>query len=103
MKLFGLSRGCKRASVDSMRANVDFKTFRLMVADHFGIPEDRLSSEVSFSDDLGVDSLSLVNFIVKLERAYAVRIDLDSVFCLKNVGEAYEIFAREASRGRDIG
>ncbi|HEX3043816.1 MAG TPA: acyl carrier protein [Bacillota bacterium] len=68
-----------------------FDQFKLMIADHLGVDVNRITKDTSFLDDLGIDSLSLVNFIIKLEKMYQIKIELDHVWQLKNIGEAYEI------------
>jgi acyl carrier protein len=70
----------------------NFDQFKLMIADHLGVDVNRITKDTSFLNDLGIDSLSLVNFIIKLEKMYGIRIELDHVWRLKNIGEAYEIF-----------
>jgi acyl carrier protein len=78
-----------------MNNTVSFDQFRHMVADHFGLPIDRLTKDISFLDDLGLDSLSLVNFIIKLEKTYNIKIEMDNVWSLKNIGEAYDILIKK--------
>jgi acyl carrier protein len=73
-----------------MDRKISFDEFRKMIADYFGIALERISRGVSFSNDLGIDSLSLVNFIVKLEKNYGIKIDLDYVWSLSDIGEAYD-------------
>jgi acyl carrier protein len=72
-----------------------FDQFKRMIADHFGFEEDRLEHATSFLDDLGIDSLSLINFVVKLEMKYGIKIDMDNVWDLQSVGEAYKIFRQK--------
>ena len=75
-----------------MDTTMSFNQFREMIAEHLGFDKNKLTKDTSFLDDLGVDSLSLINFIIKLEKKYDVKIELDNVWALKNIGEAYEIF-----------
>ncbi len=63
-----------------------------MIADHIGLDVGRLKKETSFIDDLGIDSLTLINFIVKLEKKYNVKVEMDNIVKLKTVGEAYDVF-----------
>lgn len=74
-----------------MDHTIEFDEFRAMIADHFGIETFRLAKDTSFFDDLGIDSLSLVNFVIKLEKRFGITIAMDNVWNLKNVGEAYGI------------
>jgi len=47
-----------------------FNDFKGMIADQLGVDIHSLNRDTSFSDDLGIDSLSFVNFIIKLEKKY---------------------------------
>lgn len=47
---------------------------RAMVCEHFGVAEDKLDNQVSFTD-LGLDSLTLVEFMFAIEDRYDIGID----------------------------
>jgi acyl carrier protein len=83
-----------------MSTMVNFDQFKQMVADHFGFKTEQLLHATSFIDDLGIDSLSLVNFVIKLERKYGIKIEMDSVWQLKSIGEAFEIFIQKYTAGK---
>ncbi|MGO4258627.1 acyl carrier protein [Marmoricola sp. RAF53] len=53
-----------------------------------GIPADDVQLEKSFTDDLDVDSLSMVEVVVAAEEKFDVRIPDDQVKNLKTVGDA---------------
>jgi acyl carrier protein len=53
-----------------------------------GIPATDVQLEKSFTDDLDVDSLSMVEVVVAAEEKFAVRIPDDEVKNLKTVGDA---------------
>ena len=53
-----------------------------------GIPADDVQLEKSFTDDLDVDSLSMVEVVVAAEEKFSVRIPDDEVKNLKTVGDA---------------
>ncbi|WP_310963844.1 acyl carrier protein [Nocardioides terrisoli] len=53
-----------------------------------GIPADDVQLEKSFSDDLDVDSLSMVEVVVAAEEKFSVTIPDDQVKNLKTVGDA---------------
>jgi acyl carrier protein len=53
-----------------------------------GIPATDVQLEKSFSDDLDVDSLSMVEVVVAAEEKFDVRIPDDEVKNLKTVGDA---------------
>lgn len=47
---------------------------RIMVSEHFGVPEDKLDNQVSFTE-LGLDSLTLVEFMFAIEDHYDIGVD----------------------------
>lgn len=53
-----------------------------------GVPADQVAPEKSFTDDLDVDSLSMVEVVVAAEERFNVRIPDDDVKNLKTVGDA---------------
>ena len=53
-----------------------------------GIPTDDVQLEKSFTDDLDVDSLSMVEVVVAAEEKFSVTIPDDQVKNLKTVGDA---------------
>ena len=53
-----------------------------------GIPAEDVQLEKSFTDDLDVDSLSMVEVVVAAEEKFSVRIPDDQVKNLKTVGDA---------------
>ncbi|AKG42695.1 acyl carrier protein [Streptomyces sp. JH002] len=53
-----------------------------------GIPEEDVLEDKSFTDDLDVDSLSMVEVVVAAEERFDVKIPDDDVKGLKTVGDA---------------
>jgi acyl carrier protein len=53
-----------------------------------GIPADEVQMDKSFTDDLDVDSLSMVEVVVAAEENFGVKIPDDEVKNLKTVGDA---------------
>lgn len=47
---------------------------RTMVSEHFGVAEDKLDNQVSFTE-LGLDSLTLVEFMFAIEDHYDIGVD----------------------------
>jgi acyl carrier protein len=59
-----------------------------------GIPAGDVQLEKSFTDDLDVDSLSMVEVVVAAEEKFSVRIPDDEVKNLKTVGDAVTYIER---------
>jgi acyl carrier protein len=59
-----------------------------------GIPTENVQLDKSFSDDLDVDSLSMVEVVVEAEEKFGVTIPDDEVKNLKTVGDAVAYIER---------
>jgi acyl carrier protein len=55
-----------------------------------GIPAEDVELDKSFTDDLDVDSLSMVEVVVAAEERFEVKIPDDEVKNLKTVGDAVD-------------
>ena len=53
-----------------------------------GLAVDAVQSDKSFTDDLDIDSLSMMTIVVNAEEKFGVRIPDDDVKNLKTVGDA---------------
>jgi acyl carrier protein len=71
---------------------VEYEEFVCLVCDTFGLDRSEVNEETSFLHDLGIDSLSLSNFIIKLEHQYHIKINITNVWDLKSMRDAYEQF-----------
>ena len=59
-----------------------------------GIPVEDVQQDKSFTDDLDVDSLSMVEVVVAAEERFDVKIPDDDVKNLKTVGDAVAFIER---------
>ena len=73
---------------------LSIEEFKQLISENLGIDKSKLTNETSFLEDLGVDSLSMVNFIIKLELKFQVKIELENVWLLNNVREAHELLIK---------
>jgi len=77
------------ASTEEIRADL-----AEIVNEITGIPADDVQLEKSFTDDLDVDSLSMVEVVVAAEEKFGVTIPDDQVKNLKTVGDAVSFIER---------
>ena len=59
-----------------------------IVNEETGLPADSVQVDKSFTDDLDIDSLSMMTIVVNAEERFGVRIADDDVKNLKTVGDA---------------
>ena len=71
------------ASTEEIRSNL-----AEIVNEIAGIPVEDVQLDKSFTDDLDVDSLSMVEVVVAAEEKFSVKIPDDEVKNLKTVGDA---------------
>ena len=65
-----------------------FKTMQDLIAEQFAIDADEISMDSSFGDDLGADSVDLVELVMAMEEEFNVgEIDEDDLTGLKTVGD----------------
>ena len=65
-----------------------FKTMQDLIAEQFAIDADEISMDSSFVDDLGADSVDLVELVMAMEEEFNVgQIDEDDLTGLKTVGD----------------
>ena len=67
---------------------MEFEMIRDFLVQQLGIDEDTITMDSSFEDDLGADSLDLVELVMALEEEYDVEIDDDDAEKIKTVGDA---------------
>jgi len=67
---------------------MEFEKIRDFLVEQLGIDEDAITMDASFEDDLGADSLDLVELVMALEEEYDVEIDDEEAEKLKTVGDA---------------
>lgn len=65
-----------------------FERVRDIVVENLGVEADEVSMESSFREDLGADSLDLVELIMALEEEFGGEISDDDAQTITTVGEA---------------
>ena len=73
-----------------------FKIMQKMIAEQFAIDTDEISMESSFTDDLGADSVDLVELIMAMEEEFDVgEIEEDELSELKTVGDCVQFLTKK--------
>ena len=71
-----------------------FKTMQDLIAEQFAIDADEISMESSFVDDLGADSVDLVELVMAMEEEFDMgEANEDELAGLKTVGDAVNFVA----------
>lgn len=69
-----------------------------LVNEETGIPAENVSADKSFTDDLDIDSLSMMTIVMNAEEKFDVKIPDDEVAKLKTVGDAVSFIVEAASK-----
>ena len=65
-----------------------FKTMQDLIAEQFAIDADEISMDSSFVDDLGADSVDLLELVMAMEEEFDIgEIDEEDLAGLKTVGD----------------
>ncbi|NHC12545.1 acyl carrier protein [Motilibacter deserti] len=66
-----------------------------LIHDETGLPQDQVALDKSFTDDLDIDSLSMMTVVVNAEERFGVKIPDDSVKDLKTVRDAVDFIVKQ--------
>ncbi len=65
-----------------------FEQVKKIVADKLGVPEEKVTETAAFVNDLGADSLDVVEFVMEVEKEFNITIPDDAAAKLETVGDA---------------
>ena len=76
-----------------------FQTMRDLVSDQFGMELDEVTLETSFEDDLGADSVDLVELVMAMEEEFEIgQTQEEDLSGLKTVGDAVNYIAGKLNK-----
>ena len=79
---------------DNMSNEEIFQTIRDLVSEQFGMEPDDVTLETSFADDLGADSVDLVELVMAMEEEFELgQTAEDEVRAIKTVSDAVNYVA----------
>lgn len=64
-----------------------FEKVRTLIAEQFGVEENKITPETTFTEDLSADSLDIVELIMTLEQTFNVSVNDEEVENVKTVGD----------------
>lgn len=67
---------------------MEFEKIREILCEQFSLDEEEINMDTSFTDDIGADSLDLVELVMALEQEFDVEIDDGDMENIKTVGDA---------------
>lgn len=67
-----------------------FDRVKKIIVDRLGVDEEEVTLEASFKDDLGADSLDIVELVMELEDEFEMEISDEDAEKITKVGEVVE-------------
>lgn len=64
-----------------------YEKVRKILCDQLDVEEEKVTSEASITDDLGADSLDVVDLVMGLEEEFNIEIPDDQIENMKTVGD----------------
>ncbi|RCX16308.1 acyl carrier protein [Anaerobacterium chartisolvens] len=74
-------------------ADITMEDFKEIISDHLGINIDDIKPESNFINDFRIDSLSLVNFIIKLEMKLGIKIPTEQLVEMRDMEATFRIIS----------
>jgi len=71
-------------------SQVDIERIKKVIANTLKVDESKITENASFTEDLGADSLDLVELIMAFEDEYGVEIPDEDAQKIRTVGDALE-------------
>lgn len=68
-----------------------FDKFKSCAVEVLQVPEEKLTLDARFSDDLEADSLEVVELVMALEEAFDITVDETELEGVETVGQAFEL------------
>lgn len=69
-----------------------------IVCENLGVSKEQVNRGTSFIDDIGADSLDIVELVMELEEEFEITIPDDQAEQIKTVGEAIDYIEREQAK-----
>lgn len=65
-----------------------FEKVKKIVVEKLSVPEEKVTEDATFINDLGADSLDVVEFIMEVEKEFSITIPDEEAAKLEKVGDA---------------
>ena len=69
-----------------------------IVCENLGVNKEQVTRSTSFTEDVGADSLDIVELVMELEEEFEITIPDDQAEKIKTVGEAIDYIQRELDK-----
>ncbi|MGO4961507.1 acyl carrier protein [Jeotgalibaca porci] len=73
-----------------MSENTTLERISSMIIERFGVDAEKISRDLTFQEDLGADSLDVVELIMELEDVFSIQISDEDAEKIITVGDAVD-------------
>ncbi|AZP05212.1 acyl carrier protein [Jeotgalibaca ciconiae] len=73
-----------------MTENTTLTKISQMIIERFGVDEEKVSRELTFQEDLGADSLDVVELIMEMEDVFGIQISDEDAERINTIGDAVD-------------
>ena len=78
-------------------AGMTFDEFKQMVAEELRVEPDSITPETSFTNDLLVDSIRMLEMVLRLE-TLVNEMPIEALWNMRTVGDAYLFYSEQAKK-----
>ncbi|OQB15775.1 MAG: Acyl carrier protein [Firmicutes bacterium ADurb.Bin193] len=75
---------------------MEFEKIKEIIVEQLGVSEDKVTLESSLMDDLGADSLDLVELVMAMEQEFEIEISDEDAENIKTVGDIVNFVKEKA-------
>jgi len=76
----------------------DFEKIKKIIVDELGVDPSQVTPEASFVDDLGADSLAVVELVMAFEKEFGISIPDEDAEKIRTVGDAVKYIEEKTSQ-----
>ncbi len=76
-----------------MDSDAAFKKFRECAVEVLQVPEDKITKDARFADDLDADSLDLVELVMALEESFDITVEETELEDIETIGQAFDLIS----------
>ncbi len=74
-----------------MDSDATFEKFRECAVEVLQVPEDKVTRDARFAQDLDADSLDLVELVMALEEAFDITVEETELEDIETIGQAFDL------------
>lgn len=78
-----------------MDKDLSFEAFTTFLSERFNFSAEDITRDTVFTEDLGIDSLSLYGLLDDVEKRYGIKLDVEDILAVNTAGKIYDYVAKQ--------